>query len=95
MKRSRRYRHSAEIELHRAACWYDSERKGLGAKFRKAVTAQVRRLAVHPHDWPEVGDNVRRSPVPGWNSYSILYEVHDDHIHVLSVFHASREPKDW
>jgi hypothetical protein len=36
-----------------------------------------------------------KSPVPSFASYFILYQVHDDHILVLSDFHASREPKDY
>lgn len=95
MKRNFRYSRRSQKEVRQAACWYESERKGLGGKFSKAVENQVERLAKLPFQWEEIEINIRRSPLLGFGSYYIVYEVHDDHILVLSVFHASREPKDY
>jgi plasmid stabilization system protein ParE len=94
VKRSFRYSPRAQSEIRKAVCWYDSERKGLGSRLLKAVEAQVRRITKQPDRWPLVDENVRQSPIPEWDYYSILYEVLPDHINVISVFHASREPKD-
>jgi len=37
MKRTYRLRVQSQKEVRQAACWYESERRGLGKEFRKAV----------------------------------------------------------
>ena len=95
MSRPYRLRPEAQKEMRQAACWLDAERKGRGAEFTNAVISQLKRIANRPDAWPLVSKNVRQSPVPRWRRYSIYYRVFDDRVEVLSVFHASREPKDW
>jgi toxin ParE1/3/4 len=89
------FKESARKELQLAACWYEAQRKGLGRRFSKSVNTQLRQILSNPLQWGEIADCVRESPIPSFASYTIIYEIHDDHIYVLSVFHTSRERQDW
>jgi toxin ParE1/3/4 len=44
----------------------------------------------HPENWP----GVREALVNKW-PYCIDYQVHDDHVMVIAVFHTSRDPQTW
>jgi len=85
------FKESARKEMQLAACWYEAQRKGLGKRFSNGVNNQLRQIFSNPVQWGEIADGVRESPIPGFGSYTIIYEIHDDHIYVLSVFHTSRE----
>ena len=90
-----RIRTEAQKEMRQAACWLDAGRKGRGMAFTNAVISQLKRIAERPDAWPLISRRVRQSPIPRWKHFSIFYEMLGDRIEILSVFHASREPKDW
>lgn len=89
-----RLRHAAQAEYDRAADWYESRKRGLGLRFVAAVRQTLGNLATQPDRWPEVLPGIREAPVSKW-PYCVYYQVHADHIMVLAVFHAARDPAIW
>lgn len=94
------YHPVAAAEVVRAAAWYENETAGLGDRFLDAIEATVLRGS----RWPNVGQPVvitpdgavvdRKLPVGGF-PWAIGYEVTDDTLLVLAVFHQHREPEYW
>jgi plasmid stabilization system protein ParE len=89
-----RFRPAAQAEYDEAADWYEAQQPGLGKRFIEAIETVMNEVAVAPERWPEVLANVRERPISRW-PYCIYYKVSDNHIEVLAVFHASRDPKIW
>ncbi len=89
-----RLRRAAQVEYDDAADWYESGRRGLGLQFVAAVRHVLDAITAQPDRYPEVMAGVREAPVVGW-PYCIYYQVHANHVMVLAVFHASRDPSIW
>jgi len=89
-----RLRRAAQVEYDEAADWYESRRKGLGLRFVAAVRKALEDIAVRPDSWAEVWPGVREAPVRKF-PYFIYYQTHPDHVMVLAVFHAARNPAAW
>lgn len=81
----------AEGELVSAAKWYDQQRHGLGARFLLAVEARFESFRRTPMLFNIVYKNVRRARLRGF-PYGIFFEVHEDRVVVLAVYHARRNP---
>lgn len=94
------YHPAAAAEVVGAAAWYENESAGLGGRFLAAVEAAVLRGS----RWPNVGKPVvitpdgaivnRKLPVGGF-PWAVGYEVTDETLLVLAVFHQHREPGYW
>lgn len=90
----------AAAEVVRAEAWYENESAGLGDRFLAAVEATV----VRASRWPNAGKPVvtapdgavvnRKMPVGGF-PWAVGYEVTDEKLFVLAVFHQHREPDYW
>jgi hypothetical protein len=50
--------------------------------------------AIGEDRYPEVWPGGREAPVLGW-PYCVYYQVHDDHVMVIAVFHSARDPSVW
>lgn len=75
--------------------WYEDQREGLGIEFQETLEAALIAIARFPELYPQVVNSVRRCLV-GHFPYGIFYEIQsDDSIVVISIFHASRDPKVW
>ena len=84
----------ARAELAAAARWYDKERPGLGRQFRQEAKAAISRIAQSPEAFGVIDDNVRCQILHRF-PYGILYQVHADHIFVVTVMHLHRDPEYW
>ncbi len=94
------YHPLAAAEVVRVAAWYENEAAGLGDRFLAAVEA----AALRGSRWPNVGKPVvtrpdgavvnRKLPVGGF-PWAIGYEVTDEQLLVLAVFHQHRSPAYW
>lgn len=82
-------------EFEDAIGWYDAERPGLGREFRAAINQQFDRIATNPEFFRKVRGEVRRAVIPRRFPYVIHFIIEPDQIVILSVFHASRDPKEW
>jgi len=90
-----RLRPAARDEYDEAVDWFESRRPGDGGKFIDAIQATFDRLAANPRMHGVVRGDVRRAIVGRYKYYCVYYRVRSDHVEVLSVFHASRDPGDW
>jgi plasmid stabilization system protein ParE len=94
------YHPAAAAEVVVAQAWYENESTGLGDRFLAAFEAAVRRAM----RWPKSGRPVeiapdgtivnRKTPVGGF-PWAVGYEVSDDKLIVLAVFHQHRRPDYW
>lgn len=90
----------ASLEVSDAVRWYDRQRVGLGDQYLAAVSAAISRSA----RWPNVGTPVefadsgavaiRKVATVGF-PYALGYEVADNTLTVLAVFHPHRQPNYW
>ncbi len=89
-----RFHPDAEQEYHEAASWYAEQRPGLDADFLLCVDEAFQRIRCHPGMYPIVYHQKRRAVVRRF-PYSIYYEVGENELRILSVFHSSRNPEIW
>lgn len=82
----------AELDLIRAAEWYDDQRPGLGEEFAEEVDEVVRSLARDPLQHGVVFADVRRVRLKRFRPYAVFYYMHQGEIIVFAIFHASRQP---
>ena len=84
----------AEEELAGAAEWYEDCVDGLGDDFTDHIKAIFRRVAANPRIHQKVFRDVRRAVVKRF-PYVVLYQESNSEVLVISVFHTSRDPKEW
>lgn len=94
MKRSIRLRREAQKEYEEAVEWYEKRRKGLGLQYLFALQKILHRIAEASDSFPVVFENVREAVMRKW-PYAIYFQVTDEYLLVLAIFHASREPVQW
>ncbi len=87
-------RAAAKGELQEAYAWYERQATGLGADFIRSVDACFQLMRRHPEIFP-VGYKQLRQGVVRRFPYSVFYLITGDRVIVVSVFHASRNPKIW
>ena len=85
----------ALAEFDEAYDWFESRWTDSGDKFAAAVRSVFERIGANPKMHSIVIDNVRRALVPGHRYYVVYYRERVDDIEVLSIFHTSRDPKEW
>jgi plasmid stabilization system protein ParE len=84
----------AKKELMDAVDWYETERKGRGAKFFVAYLKTINTLLANPASFPKDFDEVHRAFIPKF-PYTIYYELVGQEVFIYAVFHQKREPDVW
>jgi plasmid stabilization system protein ParE len=84
----------ARQEFSDAADWYDRQRGGLGDRFVDEILSFIDRICEQPTSFPVVKNDVRQAIVRKY-PFSILYQILDNRVVVLAVFHSSRDPQTW
>ena len=79
----------AEAEITDAHDWYEAQKPGLGAHFRKEIRHYLDRVA--PHRFRYIGKTLRCASLRGY-PYGILFRVHDNMAVVVGCFHTRRNP---
>jgi toxin ParE1/3/4 len=87
-------RPEAEAELGEAFEWHESRVQGLGSEFLLAIDATLAAILRNPLQHPLVHKAVRRALLRRF-PYEIFFTLGDQHIVILAVFHAKRNPKRW
>lgn len=85
---------AARREFDEAFDWYERMEPGLGVEFENAVRAVMDRIAHNPEMHALVHKDIRKFVMKRF-PYSVYYRVENEHIVVLSVFHAKRDPRIW
>lgn len=98
MTRPVRWTTRAANQLQEAALYLESARQGVGIPFVDDVEAILQVAADHPEIFPRVpgieGNEVRRGLARKYG-YWVIYEIREDDLLVLSVWHGAREPEGW
>jgi toxin ParE1/3/4 len=89
-----RLQRAAQAEYDEAVDWYESRRPGLGLRFLAALQKIIEDIGEDPLRYPEVEPGIREALLSGW-PYCVYYQVRSDHVMVIAVFHASRDPAIW
>lgn len=83
----------ASADLAGALDWYESQRRGLGARLLDTVDSQIRIASEHPKRFPVLYSDYRKaslSPFP----YLLVFRPHDDQLFVAAVWHGRRDPAE-
>jgi plasmid stabilization system protein ParE len=84
----------ARKEFDQGYDYYEGEREGLGERFADAMQAALDQIEAMPQLHRVVFGNIRRAVIRGF-PYCVYYREEETQIRVLSVFHASRDPRIW
>jgi plasmid stabilization system protein ParE len=98
MTRPIRWTTRAATQLQEAATYLESARSGTGLPFVDQVEAILQVASNHPEIFPRAprveGNQVRRGLVRRYG-YWIIYEIRQNDLLVLSIWHGAREPEGW
>ncbi len=89
-----RFLKAAQNDLRDAVRFYESQRSGLGADFRKEIRAVIARINSHPDAWHPLTDKIRRCRTRRY-PYGVIYHDKGDEILIIAVSHLHREPIHW
>jgi plasmid stabilization system protein ParE len=89
-----RLHRAAEVELFRAADYYDDERPGLGGEFLEVVQTAFDSIAASPTRWPFVDARHRRRVLKRF-PFSIFYRVVGPDVVVIAIAHHKLRPDYW
>ncbi|MEM1156963.1 MAG: type II toxin-antitoxin system RelE/ParE family toxin [Verrucomicrobiota bacterium] len=81
-------------ELKQGKLWYNQRLAGLGNEFISEVNQVLSTLAASPMLGTEIYRDLRRRNLRRF-PYSVIYQVTDDRIDVVAIFHASQDPEKW
>jgi plasmid stabilization system protein ParE len=82
-------RPEAELDLYRAAVWYEAQRTGLGREFLESVRTRFRELSSSALQYAEVDPGIRRALIRRF-PYSVYFKIEGPDLVVLAVLHQSR-----
>ena len=81
-------------DLAHAREWYDRVSVDLGNRFIDAVLPAVRSARERPHSCPVVRNGIRGIRCKRF-PYRVYFDVADDRVVVLAVYHTARNPRLW
>ena len=88
------FRRVARDDVRSARRWYEERRAGLGAAFVQSLEVFIAQIERNPEIWPCVDGETRRGQLRRF-PYVVYYELHEDDILVLAVWHGRRDPDSW
>ena len=94
MTRTLIVRPEAEADLAASKLWYEEQHEGLGAKFLVEVDATFRRIESGPLAFGFVRAKLRRALLRRF-PFGVFYVLTQEHIVVVAVLHAARDPRLW
>lgn len=94
MKLKIKFRTIAEAEFLNAVAYYENKEPGLGEDFELKVRTVLQTIVEQPKRYPIEIRDIREAKTPRF-PYCIYYQIKEPWIVVLSVFHQSRDPKEW
>lgn len=84
----------AEVELWEAIDWYDAQKENLGKSFARAIQNAVVTIQDNPKRFPFAHANKRKVVISGF-PYIVVFEVREEFVLILTIFHTSRDPENW
>lgn len=89
-----RIHEAAARELDEAIEWYELQSQGLGKRFKKSVTAQIRKIRKNPNWFLIESGEIYKVYIPKF-PYKILYTSGKDSIVIWAIAHMHRKPRFW
>ncbi|WP_437328366.1 type II toxin-antitoxin system RelE/ParE family toxin [Sorangium sp. So ce381] len=74
--------------------YYEEQRSGLGAVFRRELDDAIKRIRSAPLAYPPLYRDVRRVLVERF-PYAVFYRILPAAIVVVGVIHRRRHPREW
>lgn len=84
----------AEVEMLKAATYYDQQANGLGQLFLSSLETAVNSIIDNPNAWPTIRSKIRKRIVSKF-PYSILFRVDSNEIVIMAIMHQRRRPDCW
>src|SRR6266852_5680996 len=88
------FRPQARTDIVEAMAWYETQGRGLGADFLRAVEVASAAVQHNPFQYQKVHGDWRRAPIRRF-PYGLVYVSEDDEIIVLACMHGRRSPRRW
>ncbi|HEX5726275.1 MAG TPA: type II toxin-antitoxin system RelE/ParE family toxin [Longimicrobiaceae bacterium] len=85
---------AARAELREAVEYYEAEKRGRGARFRRRVDAVVALIRSRPYAGPVLEGDFRRVMVHPF-PYSLIYVPEPGELRIVAVMHHRRHPDAW
>ena len=82
----------AEEEFKEAVWWYGNQQEGLDLEFVRCIDDAIQKIKRNPGLYPIEFENYRKKVVRRF-PFKIVYEIAQDSIYVLAVFHSRRNPE--
>ncbi|PIQ11593.1 MAG: hypothetical protein COW71_00280 [Ignavibacteriales bacterium CG18_big_fil_WC_8_21_14_2_50_31_20] len=89
-----RFAKEATIEFRESVNFYELKAKGLGLKLTNEIDSTIERIKLNFDLYPRVVENIRKIQVNKF-PYSLFYEIENDTLIILRIFHNKRKPIDW
>lgn len=80
---------AVEEEFKEAVFWYGNKQKGLDIELVRCIDDAIQKIKRNPGLYPIEFENYRKKVVRRF-PFKIIYEIIDDRIYILAVFHSSR-----
>ena len=87
-------RPAAETDMLLATEWYETRAAGLGTDFLRAADVCFSLIQRMPEAFALVAPEVRRARLRRF-PFSVYYLSTPEHIAILAVLHARRDPREW
>ena len=84
----------AETDFDSSYSFYYNESPELADHFYKCVNTSFERIQKSPKSYPVVYKSLRKFKVKIF-PFVIYYQIDGSAIHVIAIFHTSRNPKVW
>ncbi len=89
-----KFAEAASAEFRDSVEWYELKVDGLGLRFTEEIDSTIERIKLNPELYPKAVENIRRIQVNRF-PFSLFYQIEDDVLVILRIFHNKRKPIDW
>lgn len=82
---------AAEVDIDRAASWYEAQRPGLGEQFLDRVTEALERIEANPQGYAQVYRDLRRVVLRQFADYALWFRIRSDNSLVVACLSGRRD----
>ena len=94
MARTRRFHPLVAADLAEAISYFDEVSVELGNRFRDSVRQRLVSITDFPESYACIHERIRAAMINRF-PYVVLYELRDEAVAILGVFHAASDRTGW